>query len=446
MADTLATLIVKLIADTGDMTTGVKKAQDVLDRFAEMDADRPLIRLRDAATATNTSMGTFATGLSQVDRTLYQFGLNLTPQVAALREMAAISGKTASQLGLLGTGLAAAAAGFGGWKLGRWIADLTESDRIIGDFTAKLLGMGDVAGEVATYKLDLLAKASKAVGYEVTILADATRIMADEAKRLADALTTPEANMARVRGEVAEAQRAFRALSDEQRINIERMLEWGKSSTEIEKLLHLQAGTVDVLIDRLKLKADQDKRNAEIAEESAKKEQKAHAEKIAAMEKADNEYRDHRNMIGELLMQEDAARMKAEEAAHAAHVATLMQQASLLLVGMGGAPSLAGRGTVTFGPNGEMVTGGGEQFVPGSNITTFSGAPPAPPPLFSVASGAQGGAFTGGLADFSRGGGVTVNVDARESMFDTPEGQRRLFDRVGGAAVSTLRGSGVGVR
>lgn len=237
--------------------------------FAEMDADRHFVRLNDAAGVTTNTMGLFATSLGKVDRTLAQFGINITPMVAALREMAVVSGSTIAQLGLLGTSVASVAAGFGGWAFGRWIAGLTGSDQAIGDLTAKLLGMGNAADEIAAHKLEVLARASKVAGVEVSIFSEAVRILADESKRLAESLTTPEANMARMRGEVAAAQREYRGLSEEQRINIERMLEWGKSEAEIETQLKLTAGTVDVYIGRMKLKADQDKQNTKAADEHA---------------------------------------------------------------------------------------------------------------------------------------------------------------------------------
>jgi hypothetical protein len=438
MADTLATLIIKLVADHAELTTGVKKANtevdSLADAFAKMDADRPFVRASEAA-------GSFGASLGQVDRTLSRFGVNLTPMVAAIREMEAALGKTASQLGLVATGGLAVAAGLGGWQLGRAISETFDLDTKIGDLTARLFGLGDVAGETTAAKMDLLARATKIAGHEITIYADAVKIAADESKRLADSLTTPEANMARVRGEVAAAQREFRGLSDEQRINIERMLEWGRSASEVEQLLQLTAGTVDVFIGRLKLKSEQEKVNAEIAKTAATEEQAAHETKLKAMEDADNAYRAHRNMIGELLMQEDLARMKAAEAAHAAHIATLMQQASLTITG--GASPLNARGTVSFGADGQMQTGGGSQFVPGSPVTVFDGAP-APSSYQANPSTFRGPAASLGVATAT--GGVTVHVDARESMYDTPAGVQRMADKVGNVIVSRLRSQGAGVR
>ena len=63
----------------------------------------------------------FQQGLSQVDRTLAQVGVNLTPQVAVLGEIGAAAGKTATQFGLLGSAGLVLATAIESWRLGTWI-------------------------------------------------------------------------------------------------------------------------------------------------------------------------------------------------------------------------------------------------------------------------------------------------------------------------------------
>src|SRR5262245_12611654 len=82
-------------------------------------------------------------------------------------------------------GLVAGAA-FAGWEVGRWIAGLGDLDKKIGDTTAKLLGMGDVAAEEAAAGADTLARASKIAGVEITSMDAAIAILSDHAKTAAD--------------------------------------------------------------------------------------------------------------------------------------------------------------------------------------------------------------------------------------------------------------------
>ncbi len=116
--------------------------------------------------------------LGEVDRILAVFGVHITPEVRALKEFGESADKSAGQLGLITTGALTVAAAVAGWKLGRAISEFFELDKAIGDATARLLGFGDVAAQVAGSGADALAKASRTVGYEVHNLSDALAINA----------------------------------------------------------------------------------------------------------------------------------------------------------------------------------------------------------------------------------------------------------------------------
>jgi hypothetical protein len=122
----------------------------------------------------------------QVNDVLELVGINVRDQAEALDQLQAASGKTASQLGALATAGLTVGAAMGGWKIGRWIADLTGSDTIIGNLTAKLTGMGDVAAQEAAAKLDTLARASKHAGREITDLTEAIKINHEATKKVSD--------------------------------------------------------------------------------------------------------------------------------------------------------------------------------------------------------------------------------------------------------------------
>ena len=61
--------------------------------------------------------------------------------------MPAPPGKTATELGLLGTAGLAAGAALTGWKIGTWIGEVTGATQAIEDLTASLLGLANLADQ-----------------------------------------------------------------------------------------------------------------------------------------------------------------------------------------------------------------------------------------------------------------------------------------------------------
>jgi len=247
MADTIAALIVKLIADTTDMVTGTKAAETQLTAVAA------------AAESTSGRFSSLATGLGNADKTLALFGVHLTPQIHALQEMSEAVGKTTSDLGLFGTASVAAGAALGGWSLGRWIADLTGADQKIGDLTAKLLGLGDVAAETAAAKMDVLRNATQLAGREIANYDEAVRIVTEHAQQLAAALNTPEARLKALTTELATAERQFRSLSDAQEKDILMFVQHHVSIDDLAKAYGVLPDAIQLVIDREKLRQDQQK-------------------------------------------------------------------------------------------------------------------------------------------------------------------------------------------
>jgi len=213
----------------------------------------------------------------------------------------------------------------------------------------------------------------------------------------------------------------------------------------------VSTAALKILADRTKESAQATEALAEATDKAAashrefvnflgEREIEAHAEVIMAKEADDEAYRAFRNDIGLRMMEEDAARMKQEEQAYAAHVAAMMQ-AKLTLVGMGGAPGLSQSGTVTFGPDGQMQGGGGAQFYEGSPVTVFGGED-APATWGTGASGTRVPSSFGPMPS----GGWNITVDARESMYDTPAGVQRMADKVGDAMVKRMSSFGSTLR
>ena len=130
----------------------------------------------DIAAASDTagaSATSFTQAFNQVDKSLKAAGISLGPIPGALDEITRASGKTITELGLLGTAGAVAAAGLAGWNIGRWVADLTGADEWISRTTASLMGWGDVAAQEAAAGADTLARASAIAGREITNMAEA---------------------------------------------------------------------------------------------------------------------------------------------------------------------------------------------------------------------------------------------------------------------------------
>lgn len=131
---------------------------------------------------TTSGLGAFGSALGQVDKTLGALGVHIAPEIHALQELGDTAGKTATQIGLIGTAGLAAAAGIGGWKIGRLVADFFDLDQKIGSATARLLGWGDVAAQSAGAKADILARASAEAKRQITDLGEAVRFL-DEAQK-----------------------------------------------------------------------------------------------------------------------------------------------------------------------------------------------------------------------------------------------------------------------
>lgn len=169
----------KFVADFTDFDRGVQGAIPKLVSF-QTAADRAGGRLMDLGNRSSDAspkIGTLATSLKTFDGALASMGVHIGPEIRALGELGAASGKTASQLGMVTTAGLALAAGIGGWKIGRLIADFTGSDKAIGDMVASMMGWTDAA-ERAGAKTDVLALATKNAGREITDMREAIKINA----------------------------------------------------------------------------------------------------------------------------------------------------------------------------------------------------------------------------------------------------------------------------
>lgn len=175
--------------------------------FDDMDASIVTVD-RSTVQATN-SFGGLTNQLGAVDKTLGLLGVQMGPQIQALRELSEASRVGSEGLGLLSKAGLVAATAFAAWKIGEWISDFTGMEKALGDSLPVLLGWTDVTGD-AEYRVNQLSKASEIAGRAITDVTEAAKIQADEIKRLADEHeTAAKAQVAAIQ-KTLEAYRAAR--------------------------------------------------------------------------------------------------------------------------------------------------------------------------------------------------------------------------------------------
>lgn len=167
----------KFEADFSSFHTETVRAERALVSFegSATKAGASVGRITDAAGGKTTrALGELSSGLGQVDRTLAALGINMGPQLAALREMEGLAMAAATGMtGVLGPAILAL-----GGILIAWNTDWQKVHNTIADTTAKLLGWGDRVGEMKAAAQEN-ANAQKR-------MAEETRLAAEEEKKAAE--------------------------------------------------------------------------------------------------------------------------------------------------------------------------------------------------------------------------------------------------------------------
>jgi hypothetical protein len=135
--------------------------------------------MADATKGVAAPAGSMADKFREFDGVLGALGIHLHSEISGLADLGAASGKSAGEIGLVGIAGLAVGAGIAGWKIGRAAADFFDLDAKVGAATAKLLGFGDVAAQVAGARADVLARASKTAGMAIVDLDLAMAINAE---------------------------------------------------------------------------------------------------------------------------------------------------------------------------------------------------------------------------------------------------------------------------
>jgi hypothetical protein len=266
----------KFSADFTEFNTGVTVAEDKL-KGIEGEASKTADALGKVPTAlatTNTAAREGASGVTQlgqalgtVDKTLGLAGVNIGKEIGALKELGTVAGKTATELGLIATAGAVVGTALASWNVGRAVAGFFDLDKKIGDATARLLGFGDVAAQVAGAQMDELMRASLRAGRAVTDLAEARAINAGAVAK--DMKAAKEAReeydkwaeaTKRITDLAWDWQKTLQTINPVSAEAAKSMLALGASVTDVAASTGLSVRQVNALVasmDALKVKADE---------------------------------------------------------------------------------------------------------------------------------------------------------------------------------------------
>lgn len=275
----------KFDADFNDFNTEVVKAEKRL-----VDLEGSVVQVGAASSSAAPKAGALSASMKSMGLIAGSLGISLGGLTGGITSIATAAASAAAGLGAFATAGAVLAAGISGWGIGRKIAAEFNTDQIIGNATAKLLGWGDAAAGAAQNVADTLAKASASVGYQVNNMTDAVRILTDEHKKNQDAA---KAN--------AEAQKVFntaledvviagqnhayvlRQMSAATLEGAKHALEHGAAVESVRKVYELTKPEMAAINDLLKKEAEDRKAAAKAATDQAEETAKAAAIVAAAV-------------------------------------------------------------------------------------------------------------------------------------------------------------------
>jgi hypothetical protein len=227
-------------------------------------------KLGGAASSSYAGINTMSSSLRTADKTLSAFGMNIGPQIQALEEMESVAGKTAGEIGILGTAMSVAGAAMAGWNIGRWIADMTGADAKIADLAASFMGWGSTAQQTAEYQKDLIIRAQQ-LDPAVRTAAQAFTVLNNAAKAQAETFNTGADRLRTWKNDLNDAN------TDQAKLRAE--IEAGNSTVaQMSSHYHASAEAIQYL-QREMAKESQTRKEAETAA-------KAHADALAEVNQA----------------------------------------------------------------------------------------------------------------------------------------------------------------
>jgi hypothetical protein len=139
----------KFVSDFTEFYSGIDKAVAKTDDFER------------SATKADKATKNWSTAFGQADSILQQVGVNVGGAGRAIDEISNAAGKSAKEIGLLGSAALVAGAAMAGWNFGRAIAGFLGLDEAIANGTATLLGWGDAIAQTSSAQTDTINAAIK---------------------------------------------------------------------------------------------------------------------------------------------------------------------------------------------------------------------------------------------------------------------------------------------
>jgi hypothetical protein len=133
-----------------------------------------------AAAGTTTTLGQLAIANDAIAASSTIVVTTAEMEAAGFLTMQSSLAALGAEIATAGGAVEVLGAAFIGWKIGRAVSDFFDLDKAIGNATASLLGLGNVAAETAAAKVDTLSKASKEAGYQITNMSEAVAVLTDK--------------------------------------------------------------------------------------------------------------------------------------------------------------------------------------------------------------------------------------------------------------------------
>jgi hypothetical protein len=294
-------------------------------------------QITEASGRTAGAGQTLRQSYQQVDGVLNALGVHIGPQVKALSDLMSVFTKGVSTLGLFASAGIAAAAAIAAFKLGSWIAEWTGLDKEIGKAATSLQSWALIKLGVDPRDVRDLADAFMATSSAIDQAKASGMSYADVIRaRMADitAALDKEKDWAAT---LAATQREVRGISAARAEEIILADKAGASAEELKNKYGVTAAGLQVLIERMRVSADQTDKHA-AAQLKAADAAKKHADELkraaeAALELADKQaaaMRQYYNWLGERRMEDEAARMAVEQAAQQQRAAAIAEQTQMV--------------------------------------------------------------------------------------------------------------------
>jgi hypothetical protein len=242
--------------------------------------------LGTAAGETSGSVNSLTSSYRQFDGILQSTGINIGSQVKGLEDIANAAGKSATEIGLLGTAGLVVGTAMAAWNIGKQIGEVTGLTQAIEDLAASWMGLGNLAGETAGAKQDTINLAIARGAAETINYANAIKFLSEQGQIATD-------KQINWRDKLADSYRELRNLTDAQKAEIAIAQEAGATTEQLTNKYGIHANTLGLLSkETAKAAAEQAKLTAE------------HEKDLALAEK-----RQAANVAGVELMERDARLM-----------------------------------------------------------------------------------------------------------------------------------------